>query len=282
MSCQAALYQGRAGQRWYLLDLYGVYWAYDTPPGERRTHGQAKGRPPGGGRGGSEDLSLCGADARRNTVWGRVTIIQGPVPYSGISDAGGKESFQGGYEFLEQTQTDPFQGHFQNIHRNYADTMLGWLERETDFFTAPAPLHEACQGTGGLLVHSLNVYYRLRDIAIRDMAGKEDPGEHRLSEEQEETVAVIALLHDVCARWAVHDQANGNRGEEPMGKYEGYTYKDPLPPLVPTSGHGKPIADQRHMDLCPEALAIRWHMGAYDIHRRRQEHGRGHGSLPRV
>ena len=44
----------------------------------------------------------------------------------------------------------------------------------------------------------MNVYYRLRDIAIRDMAGKEDPGEYRLSEEQEETVAVIALLHDVC------------------------------------------------------------------------------------
>lgn len=47
----------------------------------------------------------------------------------------------------------------------------------------------------------MNVYYRLRDIAIRDMAGKEDPGEYRLSEEQEETVAVLARCM-MCARWA--------------------------------------------------------------------------------
>lgn len=98
--------------------------------------------------------------------------------------------------FLERNGLQTTQTHFKdifqnNIHRNYADTMLGWLERETDFFTAPASTKHHGAHPGGLLVHSLNVYYRLRDIAIRDMAGKEDPGEYRLSEEQEETVAVI-------------------------------------------------------------------------------------------
>ena len=105
--------------------------------------------------------------------------------------------------FLERNGLKTTQAHFKdifqnNIHRDYADAMLDWLERETDFFTAPSSTKYHGAHPGGLLVHSLNVYYRLRDIAIRDLAGKEDPGKCRLSEEQEETVAIIALLHDVC------------------------------------------------------------------------------------
>lgn len=105
--------------------------------------------------------------------------------------------------FLEMNGLQTAQTHFKdifrdNIHRDYADAMLDWLERETDFFTAPSSTKYHGAHTGGLLAHSLNVYHRLRDIAIRDLAGKEDPGKYRLSEEQEETVAIIALLHDVC------------------------------------------------------------------------------------
>ena len=98
-------------------------------------------------------------------------------------------------------------------------------------------------------MHSLNVYYRLRDIAIRDMAGKEDPGEYRLSEEQEETVAVIALLHDVCKVGCYCTETKRRKNPE-TGRwedYEGYTYKDPLP-----LGHGEKslYLIQRHMDCC--------------------------------
>ena len=100
--------------------------------------------------------------------------------------------------FLEMNGLQTAQTHFKdifrdNIHRDYADAMLDWLERETDFFTAPSSTKYHGAHPGGLLVHSLNVYYRLRDIAIRDLADKEDPGKRRLSEEQEETVAIIAL-----------------------------------------------------------------------------------------
>ena len=40
--------------------------------------------------------------------------------------------------FLERNGLQTTQTHFKdifqnNIHRNYADTMLGWLERETDY-----------------------------------------------------------------------------------------------------------------------------------------------------
>ena len=171
--------------------------------------------------------------------------------------------------FLELNGLQTAQTHFKdifqnNIHRDYADAMLDWLEQETDFFTAPSSTKYHGAHPGGLLVHSLNVYYRLRDIAIRDMAGKEDPGEYRLSEEQEETVAVIALLHDVCKVGCYCTETKRRKNPE-TGRwedYEGYTYKDPLP-----LGHGEKslYLIQRHMDLLPEeALAIRWHMGAYD------------------
>ena len=108
------------------------------------------------------------------------------------------------------------------------------------------------------------MFHRLRDIAIRDLAGKEDPGKYRLSEEQEETVAIIALLHDVCKVGCYRLETKRRKNPE-TGRwedYEGYTYKDPLP-----LGHGEKslYLIQRHMGLLPEeALAIRWHMGAYD------------------
>lgn len=107
--------------------------------------------------------------------------------------------------FLERNGLQTAQAHFKdifqnNIHRDYADAMLDWLEQETDFFTSPSSTKYHGAHPGGLLVHSLNVYRRLRDIAIRDLTDKEDPGKCRLSEEQEETVAIIALLM-MCVRW---------------------------------------------------------------------------------
>lgn len=123
--------------------------------------------------------------------------------------------------FLEMNGLKTAQTHFKdifrnNIHRDYADTMLDWLEQETDFFTAPASTRNHGAHPGGLLVHSLNVYYRLRDIAIRDLADKEDPGKCRLSEEQKETVAVIALLHDVCKVGVYHTETR-RRKTRPQG-----------------------------------------------------------------
>lgn len=213
----------------------------------------------------------------RRPMRGRVVYIhpRGPVPYSGISDTrrSSKGKFSGGggiaMNFLERNGLQTAQAHFKdifqnNIHRDYADAMLDWLERETDFFTAPSSTKYHGAHPGGLLVHSLNVYYRLRDIAIRDLADKEDPGKRRLSEEQEETVAIIALLHDVCKAGCYRLETKRRKNPE-TGRwedYEGYTYKDPMP-----LGHGEKslYLIQRHMDLLPEeALAIRWHMSAYD------------------
>ncbi len=145
--------------------------------------------------------------------------------------------------------------------RDGAVAMLKWLERETDFFTAPASSEHHLNYPGGLAVHSLNVWRRLREIAIRDIL-KDGPGE--LWPETEETVAILGLLHDVCKVGVYHQETKRRKNQE-TGKWEdylGYTFRDPFP-----LGHGEKslFLITRHMALTEEeALAIRWHKGAYD------------------
>lgn len=79
-----------------------------------------------------------------------------------------------------------------------------------------------------------------------------------------ETRAVCALLHDVCKAGCYRPEVRRRKNPE-TGRwedYQGYVFRDPLP-----LGHGEKsvFLIQRHMDLTDEeALAIRWHMGAYD------------------
>ena len=84
----------------------------------------------------------------------------------------------------------------ERVQREYADNILGWLEYETDFFEAPASTRHHGAHPGGLLDHSLNVYHRLRAIVCVETYGATTSD--LLAEDVEETVAVLALLHDVC------------------------------------------------------------------------------------
>ena len=123
----------------------------------------------------------------------------------------------------------------ERVRREYADDLLAWLERETDFFEAPASTRHHGAHPGGLL-----------------------------AEDVEETVAVLALLHDVCKVNCYHTETRRRKNPETgyWEDYQTYAFRDPLP-----LGHGEKslYLIQRHMDLEPEeALAIRWHMGAYD------------------
>lgn len=123
------------------------------------------------------------------------------------------------------------------IHREGAEELLEWMERETDFFTAPASTKHHLAYPGGLVEHSVNVFRELRKVVIDN-------------EPTMEAVAICALLHDVC-------KANYYAGE-----YPDYTVKDQMP-----MGHGEKSVYlvMKHMELTDdEALAIRWHMGAYD------------------
>lgn len=146
----------------------------------------------------------------------------------------------------------------ERVKRDYADDLMAWLERETDFFTAPASTKHHGAHPGGLLEHSLHVYYRLRRIAVIETYGTTLAPD--LEDSEEETVAVLGLLHDVC-KVGVYHKADPLEAA-PDGTMDPYTFRDPLP-----LGHGEKslYLIQRHMDLTTEeALAIRWHMGAYD------------------
>lgn len=94
------------------------------------------------------------------------------------------------------------------VTRPGAADLLAWLGT-TDFFEAPASTRFHGAYPGGLVEHSLNVYYALLgQSTIREYGG--------------ESVAVVALLHDVCK--------TGYYRRERDGKY---SVKDQLP-----MGHG--------------------------------------------
>ena len=158
--------------------------------------------------------------------------------------------------FMEKNGLETVSTYFKelfraSVNRDGAVELLKWLESETDFFTAPASTRHHLAQPGGLMIHSLNVRRRLREIAIRDMTDRNAPGLHHLSEVEEETVAILGLLHDVCKVGVYHQMEGG-----------GSEFRDPLP-----LGHGEKslFLITRYMALTEEeALAIRWHMGVYD------------------
>lgn len=163
---------------------------------------------------------------------------------------------------MEQIARDPradFMAVYGNtIKRDGAASMLYWLDSKTDFFTAPASSKHHLAQPGGLVIHSLNVYSRLADITRRET------GAAVLDDTTKETVAILGLLHDVCKAGVYHQETKRRKNPD-TGKWEdylGYTFRDPFP-----LGHGEKsmYLITRHMALTEEeALAIRWHMGAYD------------------
>lgn len=166
-------------------------------------------------------------------------------------------------EKLEHLKREFLRTWDKRIHRAGADRLLAWLEAETDFFTAPASRNHHGAFPGGLLEHSLNVYRRLRRIACLETYGQPDVED--LAADVEESVAIMALLHDTCKADCYHQETKRRRNPD-TGVWEdclAYVYRDPFP-----MGHGEKsvFLIQRFMSLTDtEALAIRWHMGAFDF-----------------
>ena len=144
----------------------------------------------------------------------------------------------------------------EKIKRDGADRLLDFLCSDScDFFTAPASTRFHGAYEGGLLEHSLNVYDCLCDIMNRRRI-KEDYG----IEYSDESIALVALLHDLCKinfyKVSFRNQKN------PEGKWESvpyYTIEDNLP-----YGHGEKSVYivSGYMRLSrDEAFAIRYHMG---------------------
>lgn len=144
----------------------------------------------------------------------------------------------------------------ENIQRRGADRLLEWLDSDaSDFFTAPSSTRFHGAYEGGLVEHSLNVYESLKDYLNRPRT-KELYG----MDYTPETIAVTALLHDICkvGFYAV-DYRNAKNEQGVWEKVPYYTVRDTLP-----YGHGEKSVYmiQSFMRLTrDEAFAIRYHMG---------------------
>lgn len=146
-----------------------------------------------------------------------------------------------------------------HIRRDGVDNLLEWVTNETDFLTAPASTRYHGSYEGGLLEHSLNVFNQL----VWEMNHVVGEGWTELY--SMETVAIVALFHDLCKidRYVLGQKWRKDENGE-WESYDAYEYN----PQKPEMGHGAQSVYylQKFIQLTEmEAQAIYWHMGAYDI-----------------
>lgn len=144
----------------------------------------------------------------------------------------------------------------EHIHRDGADKLLEYLLSEkSDFFTAPASTKYHGDYDMGLVTHSVNVYYCLKDYLSRTRC----LSEYKMNY-SDETIALVALLHDVCKIKCYHKYLRNVKNEE--GVWEqvaAFNFEDPEP-----FGHGEKsvFLISKFLRLTnEEAYAIRFHMG---------------------
>ncbi|MGI6594230.1 MAG: HD domain-containing protein [Christensenellales bacterium] len=142
------------------------------------------------------------------------------------------------------------------IKRPGADAMLDYLENKSDFFDAPASTRFHLAEKGGLVMHSLNVYHRLKMLVANEKAIIKN----NISQE---SIAICALLHDICkANYYTVSHRNVKQIDGSWTKEPYYTVDEKFP-----FGHGEKsvfMISQFIKLSGDEALAINWHMGAYD------------------
>jgi putative nucleotidyltransferase with HDIG domain len=132
--------------------------------------------------------------------------------------------------------------------RTGIDLVLPELEN-IGFFEAPAAAKKHLAYEGGLVEHSLTVYRVLLRLAEDMRTLRPDMTIH------EDSLKIVALLHDVC-------KATRYRWNDEKKEYESDYSVMPV-------GHGeKSVIMLLRMGLelhDDEIMAIRWHMGAWDL-----------------
>lgn len=142
----------------------------------------------------------------------------------------------------------------ENIKRDGSDKLLEWL-CGCDFFTAPASTKFHGNYEGGLCDHSALVYEKLLDLKNKYKDNFEF---------SDETIAIVALLHDVC-KTQFYKKSFRNVKDDDTGKWSKvacYVVEESVP-----LGHGEKsvILIQSKMKLTLEEIcAIRFHMSSWD------------------
>lgn len=143
----------------------------------------------------------------------------------------------------------------KQVKRPGVDKLLDWLEG-TDFYSAPASTRFHGSYPGGLVYHTLNVVYELRELVkFYEVEGI-----------PKESIIIVALAHDFCKINTYEEtMVNVPPQRSKTGKWEqqlGYKKNEPL-----KLGHGAKSLSilQDFITLEDyEKEAIFWHMGAYD------------------
>lgn len=136
----------------------------------------------------------------------------------------------------------------KNIHREGIDKLIKWLDT-TDFYTAPSSARNHGAEPGGLCAHSIEVFKYLKNF--------------QESGESDETVAIVALFHDLCKVFFYKQSMRNTKDES--GKWIQVPYYEYDYNKLPL-GHGEKSMYllMKFIELTDEeALAIRWHMGGY-------------------
>lgn len=137
------------------------------------------------------------------------------------------------------------------------ESLLTWLE-STDFFTAPASTKYHDCAVRGLVAHSLRVYNKMCDMwTVPDFS---DVPIH--------SAAIVALVHDWC-KIGLYEQYEKNVKNEQTGRWEKeLAYRHTTNNVIGSFGHGATsmfLASRLFRLTNEEALAIRWHMGEYNV-----------------
>ena len=142
------------------------------------------------------------------------------------------------------------------IHREGSEELLDYLMNKSDFFTAPASARYHGAYVGGLCDHSMNVFHCLCDYLARPRVQEVYGLDYDM-----ESVAIVALLHDLC-KVGCYKAGTRNVKNEATGQWEKvptFFFEDKLP-----YGHGEKsvyiISGFMRLSR-EEAMAIRWHMG---------------------
>ena len=136
----------------------------------------------------------------------------------------------------------------RSTKREGIEELITWLDN-SDFKYAPASTKYHNAKRGGLLQHSLNVYYIMLDL--KPLTG--------FLEIPEDTMIITGLLHDICKTYYyVTDYRNTKNPEGEWVRVPYYTVKDSFP-----YGHGEKSVSlaQNFIKLTSkEKMMIRYHM----------------------
>lgn len=157
--------------------------------------------------------------------------------------------------YEEMTAEEMFEALYHKyIQRDGADSLLKYIQ-STDFYSAPARTRYHGSYKGGLVEHSLHVYYCYKSYLKRCSVGYG-------VKMSEESIALVSLMHDLCKAGVYKTEMRNKKIDGVWKQVPTYVFEDEMP-----LGHGQKSAYlvMQHCQLSPvEYAAIAFHMGCFD------------------